>query len=180
MSYKTGILLGRIIKVKDNEGAVTIRLEKSFTDKIPEMKSIFLEIEGKPVPFIISRSVTHGEGILKLKFKGYDTIEKIHEFNGCRVFLNSGEGQTESSRFADIIGFKVASDDNSFKGTIKDLFENPGQWLLNVEEENGETILIPLHEDLIIKVDKRKRLIIMNLPEGLTEINYPPAPLKEG
>lgn len=171
MSYKTGILLGRIIKVKDTEGAVTIRLERSFTNEIPEMKSVFLMIEGKPVPFIISGYETPGQGILKLKFAGYDTIEKIIEFNGCKVYLDSGGEETNISGLNDIIGFKVESHDKSFKGTIRDITENPGQWLLNVEAENGQEILIPFHEDLIVKADRRKRLIIMNLPEGLTEIN---------
>jgi 16S rRNA processing protein RimM len=177
MSYKTSILLGRIIKVKNNEGVVTIRLEKSSTDKIPGMKSVFLEIEGKAVPFIISGTVTPGEGILKLKFDGYDTIEKIHEFNGCRVFLNPGERLTSRNNdLSSLTGFHITTADKSLAGFITDIIDNPGQLLINVETKTGEQLLIPLHEDLIVRIDQRKKLIIMDLPEGLTEINLPPHP----
>jgi 16S rRNA processing protein RimM len=174
MSYKTGILLGHIIKVKDNKGAVTIRLEKPSTDKIQGMKSVFLEIEGKPVPFIISGTITSGEGILKLKFEGYDTIEKIHEFNGCRVFLNSGKKLTSGNNdLISLIGFHITTADKSLAGFITDIIDNPGQLLINVETKTGEQLLIPLHEDLIVSIDQRKKLIIMDLPEGLTGINLP-------
>ena len=55
MAYKNDILLGRITKVSGYEGAVTVKLEKIFTENIPQMESVFLEIEGRPVPFFISR-----------------------------------------------------------------------------------------------------------------------------
>jgi len=32
-------------------------------------------------------------------------------------------------------------------------------------------VLIPFHEDLINKVDRRRKIITMDLPEGLTELN---------
>ena len=32
-------------------------------------------------------------------------------------------------------------------------------------------ILIPFHEDFIVSIDKKKKIIIMDIPEGLTEIN---------
>ena len=172
MSYNTGILLGRIAKVQGYEGAVTIRLEKTFTDNIPEMESVFLEIEGKPVPFLISESDHRGAGILRLEFKGYDSVEKINEFTGCRVFLKSGKGQKiRHNDLSFFVGFKVTSGDKSMAGTIREIIENPGQWLISVETEKGKEILIPFHEDFIIKIDRKKKIIKMDLPEGLTEIN---------
>jgi 16S rRNA processing protein RimM len=172
MSYKTGILLGRIIKVQGYEGAVIIRLEKIFTDKIPEMRSVFLEIEGKPVPFFISESDYPAEGTLRLRFVGYNSFEKISEFNGSRVFLDSAEGdKVPENDFGDLTGFKIISEDKSLSGTIREITDNPGQLLMSVATEKGKVLLIPLHEDLITRIDKRKRLITMDLPEGLTEIN---------
>jgi 16S rRNA processing protein RimM len=172
MSYKASILLGRITKVKGYEGAVTIKLEKSFTDKIPDLKSVFLEIEGKPVPFIIAESDYMGNSILKIKFKGYDSIKKINEFTGCSVFLASGNGiKSDNSDLSGLIGFQVISADQSLAGFITKIIDNPGQLLLNVEMETGKQLLVPLHEDLIVRINKKKKLIIMDLPEGLIEIN---------
>ncbi len=42
---------------------------------------------------------------------------------------------------------------------------------MKINTPAGKELLIPFHEDFIISIDKRKKIIIMDLPEGLTEIN---------
>ena len=68
---------------------MTVRLEKDFIDNIPEMESVFLEIEGKAVPFFISSSQYSGGDVLKLRFEGYGTYEKVSDLTGCPVFLTT-------------------------------------------------------------------------------------------
>lgn len=171
MSYKTGILLGRVTKVKGYEGTVTIRLERSFTEEIPELNPVFLEIEGKPVPFFTTEPDYTGGGFLKLKLEGCESLEGLNAFAGCRVFLDAGKGELNSgNNLSELAGFKVCTKDKSLSGTIREIIENKDQWLMNVETESGRDLLIPLHEDLIVKVDKKKKTILMDLPEGLTEI----------
>ncbi|MFH0842067.1 MAG: PRC-barrel domain-containing protein [Bacteroidota bacterium] len=171
MSYKTGILLGRVTKVKGYEGTVTIRLERSFTEEIPELNPVFLEIEGKPVPFFTTEPDNAGNGLLRLKLEGCESIKGLNEFAGCRVFLDAGKGEPDQgNNLSSITGFKVLTKDKSLAGTVREIIAYPGQWLMIVTTEAGSELLIPLHEDLIIKVDKKKKMILMDLPEGLMEI----------
>jgi len=172
MIYKVHKLLGKITKVYGFDGTVTVKLEQNFTGNIPELKSVFLEIEGKPVPFIISESYRPGRDIIRLKFDGYDRFEKVSEFTGCRIFLTSDDKVAKSDKDSDDLrGFKILRADTSFLGTVAEIMENPGQWLLNVITTKGEKILIPLHEDLILGIDKKKKIIRMELPEGLIDLN---------
>ena len=172
MAYKSNILLGRITKLSGYEGAVTVKLEKNFPENILPDESVFLEIEGRPVPFFISDSEYTGADILKLSFEGYNTIEKITEFIGCRVFLTKGEPEgTPSEEINILVGFKVIIKNDKLLGTIKDVIESPGQWLLNITSPEKEEILVPFHEDFIVSINKPKKRVFMNLPEGLTEIN---------
>lgn len=172
MAYNAKILLGKIIKAYGFEGAVTIKPEKTFEEEIPEMESVFLEIEGKPVPFIISESEITDYNLIRLRFEGYDSVDKINEFIGCRVFLTSMETEiTPDNEFSDFRSYKIHLSDNSFLGTVKNIIDNPGQQLLSIETEKGQEILIPLHEDFILRVDNKKKIIKVDLPEGLTEIN---------
>ncbi len=172
MAYNAHILLGRIIKADGFDGSVTIKLEEAFREKIPGMESVFLEIDGKPVPFFISESESTGNDILRLKFNGYDSIEKINEFIGCKVYLTSaGKSKNKVLNSSGFTGFTVFLPGNRLLGAVTDIIENPGQILLILKSPTGKEILIPFHEDLIISIDKRKKLIEMDLPEGLTEIN---------
>jgi 16S rRNA processing protein RimM len=172
MAYKSNILLGRITKVSGYEGAVTVKLEKKYSENIPLMESVFLEIEGRPVPFFISDSEYSGADILKLSFEGYTSIEKVSEFTGCNVFLTTGvpdNNQEEDIR--SLTGYKVFMQDEKLLGSIKEVIQNPGQLLLNIISTENNEILIPFHEHFIVSIDKKKRIIVMNIPEGLTEIN---------
>jgi 16S rRNA processing protein RimM len=172
MAYKCDILLGRITKISGYEGAVAVKSEKNFIENIPQLESVFLEIEGRPVPFFISGLEYSGADILKLSFQGYDSIEKISEFIGCRVFLTSGiynDKLTESNE--NLIGYRLFVQEDKLLGSISEVLENNGQWLIKVISVNKKDILIPFHEHFIVSFDKGKKVIVMNIPEGLTEIS---------
>ena len=170
MAYRCDILLGRITKASGYEGAVAVKLEKVFTENIPQMESVFLEIEGRPVPFFISESEYSGADVLKLWFEGYDSNEKISEFIGSRVFLTSGisGGKLEEEG---ILGYKVFEQDGELLGSISRVTTNNGQWLITVVSESKKEILIPFHEHFIVSIDKEKNSVVMIIPEGLKDIN---------
>jgi 16S rRNA processing protein RimM len=173
MDYKSEILLGRINRIIGNEGSVSVKLEKAFIDNIPEMESVFLEIDEKPVPFFISHLEYPGGDICKLKLDGYSTFDRLAEFNGCRVFLTSvPAGHKAAARpAAAITGFKVVTQGDEQLGTVRRVIDNPGQVLLELVSPDGREILVPFHSDLVIRSDRRKKLIVMDLPEGLAGLN---------
>ena len=172
MAYNSDILLGRITKVSGYEGAVTIRLEKVFFENIPQIESVFLEIEGRPVPFFISELEYSGADILKLTFTGYNSFDKIGEFTGCRVFLTTRlKGNSKIKDIHNLTGYQVFTSGETLIGVVHEIIKNPGQLLLSVNSAGNKEILIPLHEDFIVSIDKKTKTIIMDIPEGLTEIN---------
>jgi 16S rRNA processing protein RimM len=147
MAYCCNILLGRITKVSGYEGAVAVRLEKYFIENIPLLESVFLEIEGRPVPFFINESDYSGADILKLSFEGYDTIEKISEFIGCRIFLIAETEEVNRNKADNqlLIGYKIITQHEELIGRVTDIISNNGQWLLNVASSERKNILIPFH-----------------------------------
>lgn len=172
MAYKTNILLGLITRVHGFKGAVIVRLEKTFTEKIPDIEVVFLEIEGKRVPFFISSMEYNGGDILRLKFEGYESVHKVKEFTGSRIFLSSDQPENKPEDNIDILKrYRVYSSDGKEIGKVVGLVEHPGHVLLNIDAGRGKKILIPFHDDLIIKADRKKKIINMDLPEGLTDLN---------
>ena len=172
MTYKTQILLGRIFRVHGYGGAVQIRLEKNFMENIPEMESVFIEIEGIPVPFFISDSEYGGGDVLKIKLAGYGSFEQVSGLVGSSVFLTtSNKSESPGRKSLTLIGFKVSLINGNLLGFVTDTIHNPGQDLLKILTTENREILVPLHEDLIEKINRKSRIIIMDLPEGLIELN---------
>jgi ribosomal 30S subunit maturation factor RimM len=148
MAYRNNILLGKITRVSGYEGAVTIRLERNFSENIPNMESVFLEIEGRPVPFLISNSEYSGADLLKLAFDGYESDAKVAEFVGCRVFLTKEiSDRKKDQNLHNILNYTVFNQEKVQLGIIEEIIENPGQLLIVIHTADKREILIPLHED---------------------------------
>jgi 16S rRNA processing protein RimM len=172
MAYTTGILLGLITKVSGFGGAVSVKLERTLNENIPLTEPVFLEIEGRPVPFFISYSEYSGAGILKLKFDRYNSDDEVEEFIGARVYLTGAPARGKNKdELKSLEGFNVYDQDSQLVGCITEVIPNPAQLLLKIISPRNREVLIPLHENLIIGIDKRKKELIMDIPEGLTEIN---------
>lgn len=172
MAQTRNILLGKIIKIHGFEGAVAVRLEKNFSENIPMMEPVFLEIDGRPVPFFIDYFEKINSEKAILKFQDYGTIEKIKEFTGCNIFFQSGTAPDDHDNDQiDLMGFKIVSGEGNPVGDVVEIIKNPSQWLLKAARKDGGVTLVPLHEDLIIRIDEKLKTIVMNLPEGLEGIN---------
>jgi len=109
---------------------------------------------------------------LKLKFEDYETIEKVTEFVNCLVFLTSTPtGNGTADNLTDLEGYSVLSVDNTLIGVVFELIRNPGQWLLSIKSEANKEILIPLHDDFIESIDHNGKKLVMDIPEGLIDLN---------
>jgi 16S rRNA processing protein RimM len=166
------ILIGQITKVSGFEGAVTVKTERFFSGKIPESGPVFIEFEGRPVPFFVEYSELLNDGLFRIKFEDYNSVDKIKEFIGCSLSIQTTSGKdSNKSASGDLTGFILESDKGKTIGKIFEVSENPGQYLLKVIDEAGKECLVPLHEDLILSIDPDGKKIIMTLPEGLTDLN---------
>lgn len=167
------ILLGKIIKVHGYEGSVMINLEDNLPEEIPEMEWVFIEIEKKPVPFLISSVKEHASGKIILKFDGYDSSEAMSEFTGCRVFIDQDNIKEEKGISPQIIlaGYKLFDNSNNYIGLIDKVMSLPMQYMLVLHDDSGNELLIPLNEDWLIEINRDEKSIIMDLPEGLNTIN---------
>lgn len=172
MPYKTGILIGQITKTSGFDGSVIVRLRNKLPEDMPQPESVFLEIEGRPVPFIVVENHYEGGELLRLKFDGYDSAGKLSEYRGCNVFLAAGTNDPDAGQDNAVFNrYTVKDTGGDVLGKIEVVIENPGQFLLSVRTGDGRELLIPFHEDLIISIDQKRKIITMEIPEGLRDIN---------
>ena len=58
-----------------------------------------------------------------------------------------------------------------YVGEIVEVREMPTQYLIVVETEKGEQVLIPFVEDFIVDIDEAEGVIYMDLPAGLVDMS---------
>ncbi len=161
--YKIGTL-GRAHGVK---GEVNF----SFTDDVwlrVSVPYLFLKIEGLLVPFFLSGHRMRGDQSALLRFEGMETCDDVQELCGQDVFfLRSLKPKDEEEEYTwDYFrGFMLLDTGKGELGTIDDVDCSTDNVLFVVG-----SLLVPAAEDLIVDMDHDKRIITMQLPEGLTEI----------
>lgn len=173
MDYRKGILLGKIVKVNGFGGTLSLRPESGFiSEDLHLTESVFLVIEGRPVPFFIESHELTGNNTIKLTFTGYNSVNSVAGFVGTNVYSTTITDEIDSkSDFILLTGYTVLSPEKRVTGVVSEVIENPAQILLVVISPDNREILIPLHEDFILSINRKKKQIVMDLPEGIEDLN---------
>jgi 16S rRNA processing protein RimM len=115
----------------------------------------------------------HGDHLI-LKFKGVDTISDAEKLAGADVTIPFEQRAVLAEQEfyqSDLIGCEVVDASGRVLGTVDDLQETGGTPLLRI----GENLLIPFAKSICTKIDLDRRQITVNPPDGLLDLNQPPA-----
>lgn len=170
--------VGKLLKTHALKGEMNVML-----DIDPEYLSAgnpaILDIDGIYVPFYAESMRPKGSFSYLVKFEGIDSeIEARPLVNktvyALRAMLKDfmqEEYDEEYALYDDMIGWDVEDASYGILGKIKDIDTNTENELLIVETPQGDTVYVPLAEDLIQEIDEDKGRILMDLPDGLLELN---------
>lgn len=167
LRFEDCIAIGSVSKTHGHYGFVKLyyHFETIALDiKLP----VFLLIEGKPVPFFISE--TKGDEHLPLlKFEKIDSIEDAEKLLGFEVFAFIK--QDKSPALPNLKHFKVYNTNNLCIGLVADVVKAGFKDLMLVISNDGKEILIPFETHFIVDVSTTDKHIIMDLPDGLIDLN---------
>jgi 16S rRNA processing protein RimM len=109
-------------------------------------------------------------GILLLGFEGITTRNQIEEFRNemlyCDVDINATSEDEDEYHVLQLIGCTTFLESGEVFGEVTDVINLPGQDLLAIETEQGES-LIPFVHQLVPEVDvKNKRIVV--IPPAIT------------
>jgi len=71
--------------------------------------------------------------------------------------------------YKEIIGFTLVDELKGEVGQISDVLEYPTQAVIQVMKD-GKEILIPIHDDIIRKVNKKAKILDIKAPDGLIDM----------
>ena len=168
------IPIGRFRKTSGVEGALVASFSIADPFMLEDIKWVHLDISpGELIPFAVEDLHIRAKDNILISLGYIDSIEKAGSLAGLTLYIPQTEMPEVSEDefyFHEIIGWKVIDNKQGEIGLIKEIIENPAQDLLKVESTKGD-IFIPLHDDLILEINKKKKFFLMTLPEGLIELN---------
>lgn len=170
--------IARIVRPQGRRGEVLAELLTDFPEKFSERRQLWLGFEGKPEPreCLLENHWLH-KGRVVLKFAGIDSISSAEALSGMLVQIpTESRSQLElgAAYVSDLIGstlFDVSQNRNI--GTIRDAQQGAGTAPLLIVDSAGKELEIPFAEEFIVRFNASKKLLEMNLPKGLLEVNDP-------
>lgn len=164
--------LGKIVRTFGSKGEVVFQIDSEILDRIKKLESVFININENLVPFFIEHLERRPKNQAQVKLMDVDSADDAAILTGCEFFIPleilPKQKGTHLYSF-EIEGYTVIDAVRGETGTVRAVLEMPQQSLLAIEF-NGKEILVPIVDEIIKKIDRKKKEIHIEAPEGLIEL----------
>lgn len=165
------IPIGQITKPHGVNGEMSFSFTTDIFDR-EEVPFFIFEMEGLLVPFFLDEYRFKGSRTALLKLNGITSDDQARNFAGLTVFLPKNylekveDTEIELDYFA---GFSLVDDEKGLLGVISEVDQTTDNVLFVIPTKADE-LLIPAGEEYIREIDHEKKIIYVNLPEGLLDL----------
>lgn len=147
-------------------------LSFTFTDDVfdrVDAEYIVCLLDGIFVPFFLEEYRFRSDSTALVKLEGVDSAERAREFTNMDVYFPTKyatDVEEEDLTWEFFVGFEVEEEKHGVLGKIVEVDTTTINTLFVVECQDEE-LLIPAQEEFITNIDQERRVITMELPEGL-------------
>jgi len=172
------VTIARLGRAWGNRGGLAAISLSSRPERFQQLGEVFLFRQAQPVGaggFQVESVREHGR-VWVFKFRGVDTISDAEALEHAEVRIPLAErlAVEEGEHFvSDLVGCQVMERGTGGQlGIVTGWQEAGGAGLLEVGEGDGK-LLVPFARSICVEVDTRAKRILVDLPEGLKDLNRP-------
>lgn len=151
-------------------GEIKLRILEHYEEDFLSVTSVL--IGEPPIPYFLES--VRGGGAIIVKFEGLDTREQVSLLSNKALYaLSSQVSEREpepDTPFDALIGWSIEAQGYPTLGPIEGIMDLPEHYLAELKHD-GKDILIPLHENLITDVKEADKVLVMDLPGGLLDMD---------
>jgi 16S rRNA processing protein RimM len=163
--------IGKLVATYGLKGEIVLKHSLGKKTSLKDLEAIFIEEKNDSfIPYFVQSSKIKNDAEVYIKFEGIDTKESARTLTPKEAWLTEEDFKKFASALAPIamLGFAMV-DENGELGEILEVIEQPHQLLCKILL-NGNEVLIPLHQESLIKIDKKNRKVFVTLPDGLLDV----------
>ena len=164
--------LGKIAKPFGSKGQVVVILDVDTPLNYKKLESVYIDLDGEQVPFFIdSVELRPGQKAL-FHFEDVNSAEEASVYIGREMYLPLDLLPALKGKkfyYHEVRGFSVIDAVHGNIGTLVKVIEFPHQSMLQVLFHDKE-ILVPLVDEVILKVNRKLKKLHIRAPEGLIDL----------
>ena len=172
MKIEDCFYLGKIVRKYSFNGELLIKLDTDEPELYENLDAVFIDYRNTFIPYFIESSQLHKSDLLRVQFEDVTTEADADSLLKCDVylpleFLPKLDGN--KFYFHEVIGFTVEDLNYGIVGSITGINDSTAQALFEIKKD-GKEILIPINDEFIVTVDRAKKTIMVNTPQGLIDL----------
>ena len=171
------INIGHYNKPHGVNGEISATVEVDF-DVLEGLSCLVSDIDGIFVPFFINAMRPKSSETVLFTIDGMDNEQDVQRLVNQDIYALKREYRQESEDAdADgypldyFIGFDLDDDQGNRVGKIVDVNEQTENAFFIVMRDDEAECLIPANDDLIVEFDLDNKVMVMDLPDGLLDLN---------
>lgn len=170
------IAIGHYNKPHGVAGEISATLDVEW-DLLRELSCLVSDIDGIYVPFFVNAIRPKSGDTVLLTIDGVGNEKDVARLVNRDIYALKREYRQESiDADADgypldfFIGFELRDSDGSRVGEITDVDEQTENAIFIIDRD-GIDLMVPATDDLIVEFDVDNKVMVMDLPEGLLDLN---------
>jgi 16S rRNA processing protein RimM len=163
--------IGRLVSTFGVKGEIVLQHHLGKKTSLKNLETVFIEDrKDEMLPYFIEQAKIKSDREIYLKLEGIGTKESAQKILQKELWLTEEDFKKHAGKSAPIsfVGFHLIDNGNDL-GEIAEVIEQPHQVLCKIYI-GGKEALIPIHEETLEKIDKKKKQLHVVLPEGLLDI----------
>jgi 16S rRNA processing protein RimM len=167
--------IGYLSKLHGYKGSIKAELNTLLIEAGNFPEFVWINQLGKPVPYKVTKFAEQDKDTFVIKLEDINTEPEAHALKGETIYCEESiydDFFEEEENLSYLIDYSLIDPKLGNLGKITDVMENTFQPNLVVDYNNTE-VLVPLAEELIVKIDDKKKEITLNVPDGLLDIYSP-------
>ncbi len=165
------VQIGQLLKPYGIKGEMLLLFDrKSYSDI--DTSYYFLEIDGIFVPFFVEEMCFTSDVTARIKFEDVDDVDTASRYSDLRVYLPKESvkiiNDKTVTKWDFFVGYSMMDRTLGDIGAI-DAVDDSTMNVLFVVTKNDREYLVPATEDFILEIDEPRKILHVDLPQGLIE-----------
>lgn len=163
--------IGKLVASFGLKGEIVLQHGLGKKTSLKGLEVLFIEQKkDELLPYFIEATRIKSENEIYIKFEGIDTKERTIPLLQRPAWMQESDFEKYAGKSSPIslVGFHIIDNGNDL-GEILEVIEMPHQVLGRIVI-NQKDALIPLHEETLQKIDRRKKQVLVQLPDGLLDV----------
>jgi 16S rRNA processing protein RimM len=166
------LLVGIIRRPHGVSGEVSVEVATDFPERFASGRSLLWRRADAEQSLTIASVRPHGKRLL-MRFETVEGGDAARALAGGELWVPEAEAvpPPEDSYYVhELEGFRCEDPSGRFLGTAERLEQTRGAATLVLRTESGKPVAVPFVRPIVSSVDRAKRRVVLDPPEGLMEL----------